>query len=65
MHKYICGHVKLTDWRDEYTNCYDCTEYQDNEKPTDMCGICKCCNCDNDRSICLDERYCIKYDEEF
>jgi hypothetical protein len=42
-------------------NCYTCAEYQDNLKPTKLCDICKCQDCEEGRHLCYRNRFCRKF----
>jgi hypothetical protein len=52
------------DWREQYTNCHDCAEFQDNNQPTELCKQCQCFNCTYDRSKCLARKWCQRDNEE-
>jgi hypothetical protein len=48
----------MVDWRENYSNCYSCAEFQDHDIETIYCSDCQCFNCEYNRQVCYKNQWC-------
>lgn len=41
-------------------NCQSCAEFEDNLQPTELCKICQCFNCKENRRNCFNKGFCFR-----